>query len=179
MVRGALKRAHALDSRCSLLALLPGCADAPALAALQSAAADSDLAIREAAIRALADWPDAAAWDSLLGICDRPDNEKLRALALRGLVRLAREGNARPDSALIARYAVLIASARTEADFKLILGALGGAAHPDTLHLALDLLAKPGVRAEAEAAVKGIAEAIKDKYPQAAQEALRRLPPAK
>jgi hypothetical protein len=58
---------------------------------------------------------------------------------------------------------------------RLILGALGGAAHPDALKLALPLLDKTGVHAEAEVAVKKIAESIKGQYPQAAEEALKRL----
>ncbi len=67
LVRSALGRARTIDSRRSLLGLLSGCPDAPALAALKTAAADSDPGIRDAAIRALADWPDAAAWETLAG----------------------------------------------------------------------------------------------------------------
>ena len=144
MVRAALGRAHKIESRCSLLRLLPGCPDAPALAALKSAAADSDPAIRDVAIRALADWPDAAGWEPLAGVCSQSDNEVLRGLALRGLVRLASEENGKPDSVLVGHYIVLVASARTEAEFKLVLGALAGVAHPDALHLAVSLLGKPG-----------------------------------
>jgi hypothetical protein len=179
LVRGALGRAHTADSRQSLLGLLPGCADALALATLKTAAADSDPAIRDAAIRALADWPDAAAWDTLVGLCNRPGNEALHGLVLRGLVRLASEGNARPDGALIERYLLLVASARTDAELKVILGALGGVAHPDALHLAGGLLTRPGVRAEAEAAAKRISAAIKGQYPGAVPEVLRQIQPAK
>jgi hypothetical protein len=52
---------------------------------------------------------------------------------------------------------------------------LGGATQPAALDLALPLLANPGVRAEAEVAVRKIAEAIKAQHPKAAQEALKRL----
>jgi ribosomal protein S20 len=45
------------------------------------------------------------------------------------------------------------------------------------LDLALPLLANSGVRAEAEIAVKKIAEAVKAQHPKAAQEALNRLQP--
>ena len=179
LVRGALGRAHTTDSRRSLLGLLPGCADASALAALKSAADDSEPLIRDAAIRALADWPDAAAWETLAGLCKEAGNETERGLALRGLVRLASEGNAKPNSDLIARYVLLVASARTDAEFKLLLGALAGVAHPDALRLAAGLLTRPGVRAEAEAAVRKIAEAVKGQDPQAAQEALQRIQPPK
>jgi hypothetical protein len=58
---------------------------------------------------------------------------------------------------------------------RLILGTLGGAAHPGALQLALPLCANAGVRAEAEVAVKKIAQSIKAQHPQAAQEALDRI----
>ena len=48
-------------------------------------------------------------------------------------------------------------------------------AYPGALELALPLLAKPGVRAEAEVTVRRIAEAVKDNYPQAAKDALAKL----
>jgi hypothetical protein len=85
------------------------------------------------------------------------------------------EENAHPDAKLIAHYRELLPEAQSDADLRLILGALGGAAHPDALKLALPLLDKTGVHAEAEVAVKKIAEAIKAQYPQAAEEALKRL----
>ena len=80
-----------------------------------------------------------------------------------------------PDAKLVERYRQLLAGARSDADLRLILGALGGAAQPGALQLALPLLDNAGVRAEAEVAVKKIAEAIKAQHPQAAQEALKRL----
>jgi len=177
VVCGALGWAQSVESRCALLELLPGCGNAAALAALQNATSDSDTRIRDAAVRALAEWPDLSAWNALADIYRQPGRELLRGLALRGLVRLAGEANAHPDAKLVERYRLLLAGARGDADFRLILGALGGAAQPGALELALPLLDNAGVRPEAEVAVKKIAEAIKAKHPQAAQEALKRLQP--
>ncbi len=175
LVCAALDRAPPVEGRNSLLGLLPACGGPKALAALKTAVGDSDARVRAAAVRALADWPDASAWDDLAGVYRQPENESLRAVALRGLVRLATEENAHPDAALIDRYRQLLAAAQGDGELKLVLGALGGAAHPDALQLALPLLANAGVRAEAEAAVKKIAEAIKAQHPQAAAEALQQL----
>jgi HEAT repeat protein len=179
LVRSALGRARTAASRRSLLGLLPGCADARALEALKTAVADPDPRIRDAAVRALADWPDAAAWDTLAGVCHEPGDETAHGLALGGLIRLALEASAHPDGALIERYRELVAGARTEAQLKLVLGALAGVAHPDALSLATGLLTRPEVRAEAQAAVRKIAEAIQGQYPEAAQKALRQIQPAK
>jgi HEAT repeat protein len=170
-----LQAASLLEPRCSLIRLLPICGDARALAAAKTAATDPETRIADAGLRALADWPDASAWEPLLAAYQQASNDAHRALAFRGLTRLASEDNARVDAKLIERYRLLLASAKGDDDRKLVLGALAGAASPEALALAVEQLANAGVRAEAELAVKKIAEAIKDKHPQAAQDALSKL----
>jgi HEAT repeat protein len=174
-VRRLLAKSPGIEARCSLLRLLPVAADADALAALTAARTDKEPRIRDAAVRALAAWPDATGWDPLLAIFQQPENETHRALALRALTGLARGLNARPDAALIHRYRLLLAGARDDGDRKLILGSLADAAHPDALQLVLPLLSNAGVRAEAEVAVKKIAASIQARHPQAAKAALERL----
>jgi HEAT repeat protein len=174
-VISALRQAPNIEATCSFVCLLPRCGDAQALAILQSAQQDPDAHIRDAAVRALTDWPDAAAWDPLVSIYRRGATEAVRGLALRGLVRLAGDENAHPDAKLTERYRQLLEGSRGDPDLRLILGTLGGAASPDTLQLALPLLANANVRPEAEVAVKKIAEAIRAKHPQEAQEALLKI----
>jgi HEAT repeat protein len=176
-VKAALGWAQSVDNHAALLGLLPACGDPVALSALNSAVTDPDLILRAAAIRALAEWPDASGWEAMTAVYRQPGSEATHSLVLRGLVRLASEDNAHPDAKLIARYRELLAEAHTDADLRLILGALGGVAHPEALQLALPLLEKPGVHAEAEVAVRKIAEGVKAKDPQAAAEALKRLEP--
>jgi len=171
----ALKAAPDVETSCALLALLPACADETSLAALKEISANSDAQQREAALRALAEWPTIAAWDSLAEIWNKADTEARRSLALRGLVRLADEANAKVDASLIAHYRELLAGARTDEERKLILGALGGAAHPDAMLLALSLREMPGIRVEAHAAVTRIANAIEKQHPEAAKAAREKL----
>jgi HEAT repeat protein len=175
LVLDTLQAVSLLEPRCSLVALLPICGDARALAAAKTAATEPEARVADAGLRALADWPDASAWEPLLGAYQQTSNDAHRALAFRGLTRLASEDNARVDTKLIERYRLLLTSAKNDADRKLVLGALSGAASPEALALAVEQLANAGVRAEAELAVKKIAEAIKDKHPQAAQDALNKL----
>src|ERR1035441_2179208 len=68
LVREALRRTQSEESRIALLGLLPGCGDAAALAALKAAAVSADAAVRDAVVRALADWPNASAWYALADI---------------------------------------------------------------------------------------------------------------
>jgi hypothetical protein len=173
--RAALAKTTNVESRASLLRLLPSAPDAPALAVVQAAVGDKEASIRDVAVRTLAAWPDATAWNALLAVVARPESGTHRALALRGLVRLAGEQNVKPDAALIERYRQLLASAQNDDERKLVLGALAGAAHPDALQLALPLASNAGVRAEATLAVRKIAAAIKAQHPQAAQKALEQL----
>ena len=166
-VRDALSQTSSVEARCALLGLLPAAGDAPALETLLSAVNGPDAHQRDSAVHAMSQWPDVAAWDALYAIFRKPLNETYRSLTLHSLVRLVGDGNAHPDDKLIVRYRELLDGARDDADLKQILGALGGAAHPDALKLATALLEKPGVQAEAEVAVKQITEAIKAKPPEA------------
>ncbi len=157
------------------LARIADSGDSTALAALQTAVAGDDSRVREVSLRTLTAWRGVAAWDTLAGIYVKPENDAQHALALRGLVRIAGDGNAHPDAALIGRYRQLLAGARTDDDRKLILNVLAGAGHPDALTLALPLLDVPGVRAEASQAVERIAKAIQTAHPEVARSALQKL----
>ncbi len=178
-VRATLNTSPDVATRCSLIRLLGKCGDTAALAAVKAAAADADASVRDAAVRTLADWSDAGAWDDLSAIVAKPGNDTHRALAFRGLVRLAGEMNAKPDAALIARYRALLAAARDDNERKLVLAALSGCAHVDALSLAVGLLDTAPVRAEAAQAVRKIATAIRPQHPKEAQAALKRIGPAK
>ena len=174
-VRSVLRQSFQTSSRSALVRLLPACGDANALAVLKLCLDEPVPEVQDAAVHALADWPDAQAWEPLLATFRRPRRPAHRDPALRGLVRLIGEQNARPDEKLVANYRQLLKDARGQNELKLVLGALGGAAHPEALKLALPIATDRSVRPEAEAAVKRIAEAIKAKYPNEAQAALDEL----
>lgn len=170
-----LAKARTAETRQAFIRLLPVAGGTRGLEALKAATRDSDNRVREAAVRALTEWPDTTAWDTLAALYKEPGREAYRVLALRGLVRLAGEENAKPTPALITRYRSLLSGAASDDDRKLILGALGGCAHPDALQLALPLLSNPALKSEAAAAVRKLAESLKSKHPQLAQDALEKL----
>lgn len=164
-----------VEGRCVLIRLLPVAAGGPALEAIRMALKDSHETIRSQAVRALSDWPAIEAWNGLRTIYQETASEAERSLAWRGMIRLANEENARPTADLAKRYLQMFEIAKTDADRKAVLGALGGCSHPDALSLAVTQLDRPALRAEAEQAVKRIAEAIRGPHPQAAQAALEKL----
>lgn len=174
-ILGPLRQAKDVETRCSLISLLPVCGNAQALKAAKAAMQDADPLIRDAALRTLVSWPDVAAWDLLAEVYRQLAAPRERRLALQGLVRLGHKENSSPTVALIDRYRELLQHARNNAELKLILSALAGCAHPDALTLVLPLRANAQVKAEAEMAIRKIAEAIKDKHPEAVQTALQQL----
>jgi HEAT repeat protein len=174
IVQQALEQAGNGDGHISLLRLLPSCGDDASLKKLQAAAAESDARVHEAAVRALAEWPNSSAWDALSAAA-KSESEPLRGVAMHGLARLAEESNSHPDATLMARYRQLVADARGAGELKLILGSLAGAGDPDALDISLPLLTNSDVHAEAVLAVKKIAEAVKAKHPELAEKALKQI----
>lgn len=172
----AQSQATTVESRCSLLRLLPRSGDPTALARLQEAASDPNGQIADTAMRAIADWPNADAWELLwLTYTGSNPQASQRALALRALVRLAGEHNSPPSPEWIARYRQLLDHAQQDSDRRLILGALSGMAHPEALELAAAQLANAEIRPEAVLAVKRIATALQEQHLDIAREALRRV----
>ena len=179
VIMARMAKCSDVEGRGSLLSLLPKTGDPKTLETLKKASEDNDPAIREAAIRAMTTWPDLAVWEPLMKICRKSDSATLHALALRGLTRMAAETNAKPDAAGIERYRQLMSGARNADEVKVVLGALSGVAHADALKIAYPALSNVNARAEAELAVRKIANAIKAQNPEAYREAMQRLQPPK
>jgi HEAT repeat protein len=72
----------------SLLTALGALGGPEALGALQAALKDDDATVRTAAVRALANWPDAAPAGDLVAAAEASDDPKIKALALRGVARM-------------------------------------------------------------------------------------------
>ena len=145
----------------SLLRLLGACGGTGALAALRPHLADPDAAVRDAAVRVLADWPDLSASNDVLAVAKDSDNRTHRVLAVRGYLRLMKQG---PDAAARQRMMTLIRPIATTADArKMLLAALADVPGPGALEMAKSFLDDPKVKAEAELAVRKITGAMKPK----------------
>ena len=131
------------------------------LAAVRSALGDADAAIKDAAIRALAEWPDASPADDLLKLVQTTDNQVHRVLALRGYVRLLALPSGRPITEVLQRYDEAMKLATRPDDKKLVLAAMAELRHPAVLRAIGPYLTVPELKAEAEAAMKKVTEAMK------------------
>lgn len=175
LLRAALAKADSAEGRGAILGLLPTAGDAEALAAVKAALGAREASVREAAVGALADWPNLDAWESLAKCYRKPAKESIRWIALRGLTRMVDEENEHPGPHFADHYRELVAGARNAVDLKVILSSLPRAANLEVLQIALAMLDNPEVRRETDLAVRGIAESLKASHPAEAAQALVRL----
>jgi len=161
--------------RCSLLRIVGRIPSPKALEAVRAALKDADAACKDAAVRALADWPDAAPMPDLLAIARAADSPVHKVLALRGFVRMAALPSQRPADETARLFADAMALAATPDERKLVLGALAGLDSPGALDLAVKALGEPATEAEAAAAVVQIAKGVRKTNRDAAKAALEKI----
>ena len=161
-VVGAMEKAGP-EARCALLRVLSAAATPRGLSAVRQALGAGEEAVRETAVRVLADWPGTAAAADLLAIARGAEETKHRVLALRGYIRLAgREEKVAERTRMVGR--ALSAAERVE-ERRLALAALAEVPTPEALRLALAHMEEASLRSEAAAAVLGIAEGIAAEHP--------------
>jgi len=162
-VLAALASAKQPATRTSLVRILGRVGGNKALAAVTEAAGSSNDKVKDAAVRALAGWPDAKAAPTLLGMVKNTKNKTRRILALRGYIRLlALEADRDPQAAIRQyREAMDLGKGSDAADTrKLVLSGLAGVAHADAMKVVLTCLDDASIRAEAAVAAVSIARRI-------------------
>jgi len=172
-VLAALKSAQDTAVQASLLRTLARIGNSAALAAIKAAIKDSNPEVQNAAIRALAEWPNARPMDDLLLIAQHSPNAIRRVLALRGYVRLAGLPSRRKPGDTVKRYEAIMQVAQRPEDKRLVLSALASVKDRAALEMAKQYLSDEGIKNEAAAAVVKVAKAISDRHPDAAKEALQ------
>ena len=156
------------DAKPTLLRLLSLPATPRALAAVRAALRDEHAEVSNAAIRTLAEWPDATPADDLLNVVRTGANSTLKVIALRGYVRMAGLGT--NSGAMYAR--ALDLAERTE-DKKLVLSSLGGAEPGQALKLVEPYLQNETLRTEAALAMVQIAGRLQKSEAGRAREVLK------
>ena len=130
-----------------LLVALPELGGQKALETVTAAVNGSEDNLRNAAVGALANWPDQAADAAMIQAAASATNVTQQALLLRGLVRVVREGT-QPAAAKLGRYQAALAAARRPDEKKLILGALVDIKTMESLLLLDKYLDDPELRDE-------------------------------
>ena len=144
-----------------LLRVLGKVGEDSSLPVMRRALAESDPAVRDAAARALADWPTVSARDDVFSIALQASDLTQKVLALRAFVRMVGlEPFRNPDAAAADLEKALGLAARPE-EKKLILAGLTSFPCGKSLKLAEALAADPALKSEAEAALARIKRALR------------------
>lgn len=164
-------------ARVALLGVCVVLADAPARDALRGAATDPDPAVRDAAIHSICDSRDPELLPDMIHLAATTSDNKYRALAVRGCVRLAaQDGPGRfLDGQRIETFKSLLAAPLDAASKRQVLSGLGTVADGQALELALPLLNDPAVTPEAAQAVVQIAGPISGAEPETAESAINKV----
>ncbi len=158
-VMDELGSATDIAGRCALYRTLGKIGDDSSLPLLRSALSDENPDIKDAAVRALAEWPTPMAKDDLLEIAKTSEIPVHKVLALQSYIRMiGMEPFRAPDSA-VRMFEGVLELARSE-EKKLILGILPVFACPDAIELAGSLAGEKDVEAEARLAIKKIKEKL-------------------
>jgi HEAT repeat protein len=157
-VLAALPSAKDVDAKCSLLSVLGKIGDPAALPILRDALGDKEDKIKDAAVRALSDWPTAAPAADLLKVAQTSENQVHKTLALRGYVRLAGLKSNRPAEETMKMYKDAMALASDASEKKMVLSGLGSTDSFEAMQMAAGYLDDKELKDEAEAAVMKIAE---------------------
>lgn len=145
-----------------------------ALAAIRKAHGGGVEAEVDAAVRALAKWPDAAVLGDLEQIAKSTLNDAHRSLALRGYFRLLKSTTDKTADQRMELVQRVVPAARTIDDRKALLGALGEIKHAEALALASSALGEEELRDEAALATVAAARRLAADQPQAARTAIER-----
>jgi len=171
----AASRTASIPARCALLRVAGRIGGAEALGALRAGVGDGNAAVRDAAIRTLADAAGVEAAGDLLALAREAAEPAQRVLAMRGYWRVVGTAADRPPEQRLKMCAAGLAAAWRPAERKLGLAALAGVPHADALRLAESLCARAAIRPEAEAACVRIAASLASRDPAAAKAALARF----
>jgi sugar phosphate isomerase/epimerase/HEAT repeat protein len=154
-----------------LLAAAPASGGETALKAAVKEVANPDPAVRQAAVRALADWPDATAMSALLDIVRNAKEELPYVLAFRGYLRLLGAAD-QPAAALLPQYQEAMKLARRVDERRLVLTGIGRLKDRSAFALLLPYLQDADLQAEA---ANGIIQIAKDSGGDDSASALRKV----
>ena len=177
MVASLLSELPAANSptRCALLRVLAQAPCPASLGALRRYSRDTEPAVKNAAFRGLADWPDAAVAPDLLEIARTSDNAVHGALAFRNYVRLAGLVGKQDPAAGAQMAADAMKAAATPDDRKTVLALLPAIPSMPALNLAASCLGENAVEVEAATAVVSLARKLQAADTDAAAAAIQKI----
>lgn len=155
-ILAAISRAKG-PQRAALLPVLAGIGGRDALPVVLEDIRSSNKDIQDAAVRALADWPDPPASRHLLALASTTKNRVHHVLAVRGYVRLICLPSKRTPADTAKMFAQVLAAVNRAEEKKLILAGLSKVRTVEAMKLAVGCMDDPAVLEEAAMAAVKIA----------------------
>ena len=147
-------------ARASLVRILGRLGGEKALDAVRAALRDSAAEVADAALRALAEWPDGSALPELVAVARAAKDTQGKVLALRGFARLASEVKDRTPEQLAPLFAEAVRLADRPEEKKAVIAAMAKAPCLPTLDLAAASMGEAALKDEAALATVEIAEGV-------------------
>ncbi len=142
-----------------VLAMLGG---KEALVAVTASAASSNVEVKDAAVRAVANWPDFLATKSLLVIAFDPHVKRVHnVLAIQGIARLVKSSDKEPAAARVDAALAAMKAAPRDEEKKLLLSALASVPDRKAAEAIKPYLSDPKLQQEAGLAAMNLAEALR------------------
>lgn len=162
-------------ARLSFLGVLGRIGGAKSLIAVRAAVKGNDPKVQDAAIRALAEWPDATAAEDLLGVVKNAASETQQVIAFRGYVRVCRIRTNRPETETARMLAAGLGLAKRPDQKREALGGLAEVRHLLALQTVAPCLDDPAVKEEAASAAVRIGRDICDRHPAAVKAVMEKV----
>jgi archaellum biogenesis ATPase FlaH len=136
---------------------------------------DSDKDVKDAALRALASWPDVAAAADLLDVARSAAEEKIQAMALQGYIRVVRIQNNRSAAENAKMLVAALEAAKRPDEKKQALGGLRDCRDIVAFQAVVPCLDDAALREEAAQAAVNIARDIWQKNTQPVEAAMKKV----
>ncbi len=162
-------------ARLALIGVLGRLGGAKPLEAVRTAVKDSDAKIKDAAIRALADWPDAAAAPDLLAIAQNSTEQTQQVLALRGYVRVVRLESRRSPAETAKMLIAALEVAKRPDEKRQVIGGLAETRDIAALQAVAPFLSDATLSGEAANAAVRIGRDIVNNQPAAVKAAMEQV----
>jgi HEAT repeat protein len=159
----------------ALLGVLGRIGGQKSLEAVRAALKDQDEKVRDAACRALSEWPDAAAAADLLQLAKSAAGEDRQLQALRAYLRVCAIRSERPAAETAKLLAAGLAAAKRPDEKKLALSAFNEVRDIIALQAVVPCLSDPALTEEAACAAARIGHDIWPNHPEAVKAAMQKV----
>jgi HEAT repeat protein len=162
-------------ARLSLLGVLGRIGGRSSLDAVRAAVKDPDEKVKDAAIRALTEWPDATAAADLLGVATSAAGETHQVLAVRGYLRVCSIRTDRPEAETAKMLAAGLEAARRPEEKRQALGGLAEVRDVLALQAVVPSMSRDALKEEAASAAVRIGRDVWERNPEAVKAAMQKV----